>query len=84
MLINNSNDNVWNIRHVEVVTGGNQKYIFSIKKDSRVQRHEVGFSLPQRKWAILSINQEIEVNPYKEEDYITSIVLEADYMQKKM
>ncbi|KAJ3643562.1 hypothetical protein Zmor_026264 [Zophobas morio] len=70
--------------HVEVVTGGNQKYIFSIKKDSRVQRHEVGFSLPQRKWAILSINQEIEVNPYKEEDYITSIVLEADYMQKKI
>ncbi|XP_044272166.1 vesicle-fusing ATPase 1-like [Tribolium madens] len=69
--------------HIEVITGGVKKYIFSIKKDPRVHRNEVGFSLPQRKWATLSINEDIEVNPYKEEDYITSIVLEADYMQKK-
>ncbi|EFA10100.1 vesicle-fusing ATPase 1 [Tribolium castaneum] len=69
--------------HIEVITGGVKKFIFSIKKDPRVHRNEVAFSVPQRKWATLSINDDIEVNPYKEEDYITSIVLEADYMQKK-
>lgn len=72
-----------NRRHIEVVTGGVQKYIFSIKRDPRVSRNEVGFSVPLRKWATLSIGQEIKVRPYKEEDYLTAIVLEADYMQKK-
>jgi vesicle-fusing ATPase len=79
----NDSDFPQSVEHLEVVAGSGQRFIFSIKKDPRVQRHEVGFSLPQRKWAVLSINQEIEVNPYKEEDYITAIVLEADYMQKK-
>jgi vesicle-fusing ATPase len=79
----NDSDFPQSVEHLEVVAGSGQRFIFSIKKDPRVQRHEVGFSLPQRKWAVLSINQEIEVNPYKEEDYITVIVLEADYMQKK-
>lgn len=70
-------------RHVEVITGPGQKFIFSIKKDSSVGRNEIGFGLPQRKWAILSIGQAIEVNPYKEQDYIGIILMEADYMQKK-
>ncbi|RZC38213.1 vesicle-fusing ATPase 1-like, partial [Asbolus verrucosus] len=79
----NDTDFSQSVEHIEVITGGGQRFVFSVKKDSRVQKHEVGFNVPQRKWAILSIKQEIEVNPYKEEDYITSIILEADYMQKK-
>lgn len=57
--------------------------MFSIKGHSSIPRYHVGFSLPQRKWAVLSLNQEINVEPYIPDEYISSIVLEADYMQKK-
>jgi vesicle-fusing ATPase len=48
----------------------------------------VGFSLPQRKWATLSLNQDIEVKPYhfdptSSSEYLCTIVLEADFLQKK-
>lgn len=68
---------------MRVHTGGGQNFIFSIKSHPSIQRYTVGFSLPQRKWAVLSLNQEIQVDVYQPDEYISSIVLEADYMQKK-
>lgn len=49
----------------------------------------VGFSLPQRKWATLSLNQEIEVRPYyldpsSSTELLSTMVLEADFINKKM
>lgn len=70
-------------RFIDIHTGGNQHYIFSIKSHIDVPKKHVGFSLPQRKWAVLSLNQEIDVKPTKVEEYLTTIVVEADYMQKK-
>ncbi|XP_028131583.1 vesicle-fusing ATPase 1-like [Diabrotica virgifera virgifera] len=70
-------------KHVKVNTGGGQNFVFSIKAHPSIPRYHVGFSLPQRKWAVLSLNQEISVEPYNPDEYISSIVLEADYMQKK-
>lgn len=75
--------NNWNFRHIRVHTGGGQNFIFSIKPHSSMPRYNVGFSLPQRKWAVLSLNQEITVEPYHPEEYVSSIILETDYMQKK-
>ena len=46
----------------------------------------LGFSMPQRKWAILSLNQEIEVLPHRfdeTKDYIGSMVLHIDFFNKK-
>ena len=40
----------------------------------------------QRKWAMLSLNQDLQVQPYSfnpSRDTIASIVLEADFLQKK-
>ncbi|KAH1009525.1 vesicle-fusing ATPase 1 [Dendroctonus ponderosae] len=71
------------VRHIRINTGGGQTFVFSIKAHSSVPRYHVGFSLPQRKWAVLSLNQEIGVEPYQPEEYLSSIVLEVDYMQKK-
>lgn len=71
------------LRHIKVHTGGGQNFVFSIKGHPSIPRYNVGFSLPQRKWAVLSLNQEITVEPYHPEDYVSSMVLEADYMQKK-
>lgn len=69
-------------KHVRVNTGAG-KYVFSIKSHPSVPQNSIGFSLPQRKWAVLSLNQEIGVSPYVPQDIISTIVLEADYMQKK-
>ncbi|CAH1990020.1 unnamed protein product [Acanthoscelides obtectus] len=72
-----------NSKHIKIHTGGGQNFVFSIKSHPSIARYTVGFSLPQRKWAVLSLNQEINVEPYHPEEYISSIVLEADFMQKK-
>lgn len=62
--------------------------MFSVKRHHEVPRGTVGFSLPQRKWATLSLNQEIEVRPYyfnptSSTECLCNIVLEADFLQKK-
>ena len=40
----------------------------------------------QRKWAMLSLNQDLQVAPHHfdpKRDYLANIVLEADFLQKK-
>jgi len=72
--------------HIDVRTGPGQHFVFSIEADSKVPPGTVAFSLPQRKWATLSLNQEIEVSPYQfspEKHYLTSLVLEVDFFNKK-
>ncbi|XP_044754497.1 vesicle-fusing ATPase 1-like [Coccinella septempunctata] len=70
-------------KHIKVGTGGGQGFVFSIKSHSEIPRNNVGFNLPQRKWACLSINQEIDVSPYIPQDYISGITFEADFQMKK-
>jgi hypothetical protein len=83
-------DNMWQpfYRHIEVSTGPSQHYVFTVRFYSDVPRGTVGFSLPQRKWATLSLNQDIEVKPYhfdptSSSECLCTIVLEADFLQKK-
>ncbi|XP_066992655.2 vesicle-fusing ATPase 1 [Anabrus simplex] len=76
------------VKHIEVSTGPSQHYVFSVKFHSDIPRGAVGFSLPQRKWASLSLNQEIDVKPYyfdptSSSECLCSITLEADFLQKK-
>jgi len=72
--------------HLDVRTGPGQHFIFSIQADGKATPGTVAFSLPQRKWAVLSLNQEIDVTPYifsPEKHYLSSIVLEVDFFNKK-
>jgi len=72
--------------HIDVRTGPGQHFVFTIQTDSKVNAGTVAFSLPQRKWAVLSLNQEIEVSPYQfsmEKHYLSSIQLEVDFFNKK-
>lgn len=44
--------------------------------------------MPQRKWASLSLNQDIAVKPYyfdpkSDSELLSNVVLEADFLQKK-
>lgn len=65
----------------------NQNYVFTVETHNDVPRGCVGFSLPQRKWAALSVDQEIDVRPYQfdassSSNFLGTIVLEADFLQK--
>lgn len=75
-------------RHIEVTTAPNYHFVFTVRTHHEIPRGTVGFSLPQRKWATLSLNQEIEVRPYHFDptcntECLCNIVLEADFLQKK-
>jgi len=72
--------------HIDVRTGPGQHFVFTIECDGKVSQGTVAFSLPQRKWATLSLNQDIDVSPYQfspEKHYMSSIVLEVDFFNKK-
>eukprot|EP00088_Acartia_fossae_P024631 TRINITY_DN25545_c0_g1_i2.p1 TRINITY_DN25545_c0_g1~~TRINITY_DN25545_c0_g1_i2.p1 ORF type:complete len:745 (-),score=173.11 TRINITY_DN25545_c0_g1_i2:453-2687(-) len=72
--------------HLEVVTSPGHSFIFSIVADAGLNPGEMGFSMPQRKWAMLSIGQEVAVKPYifdKNRAYISQVTVEIDYFTKK-
>ena len=72
--------------HIDVRTGPGQHFVFTVEPDAKVTQGTVAFSLPQRKWATLSLNQEIDVSPYQfnpDKHYLSSIVLEVDFFNKK-
>ncbi|GFR08034.1 vesicle-fusing ATPase 2, partial [Trichonephila clavata] len=72
--------------HVEVTTSTNRKYVFTLKGCPGFPCGQIGFSLPMRKWAELSLNQTLEVRPYTFNpniQYIAKVVLEVDFLDKK-
>ena len=73
-------------RHIEVTTGPGQSFVFTIKSHREVAPLSIGFSLLQRKWATLSLGQDIDVRPFQfdaNQHTLANIVLEADFLQKK-
>jgi vesicle-fusing ATPase len=61
-------------------------FLFSPVPDRNVPRGVLGFSLIHRKWAYLSINQDIDVRVFAMDPNthcIGSVVFEVDYFQKK-
>ncbi|KAF2882969.1 hypothetical protein ILUMI_23197 [Ignelater luminosus] len=84
----NEHDFPPDVKHVDVNTGAGQHFVFSVKPHPAIAPRHVGFSLPQRKWAVLSLNQDIDVRPFHfsasgSTDCLCTIILEADFMQKK-
>ncbi|XP_061448181.1 vesicle-fusing ATPase isoform X6 [Rhineura floridana] len=72
--------------HVVVKTSPNHKYVFTLRTHSSVVPGSIAFSLPQRKWAGLSIGQEIDVSLYnfdKTKQCIGTMTIEIDFLQKK-
>ncbi|NXE41438.1 NSF ATPase, partial [Ptilorrhoa leucosticta] len=73
-------------QHVVVKTSPNHKYIFTLRTHPSVVPGSIAFSLPQRKWAGLSIGQEIDVSLYtfdKTKQCIGTMTIEIDFLQKK-
>ncbi|KAL4217085.1 hypothetical protein ACF0H5_023541 [Mactra antiquata] len=74
------------VRHVEIYTSPHTKYLFSKETHPNMSKGTVGFNLMQRKWATVSLNQELTIKPFEfDQRYQTigSIVLQVDFLQKK-
>ncbi|XP_035215516.1 vesicle-fusing ATPase 1-like [Stegodyphus dumicola] len=74
------------VRHVEVTTSTNHKYVFTLKSYPGFPSGQMGFSLPMRKWAELSLGQTLEVRPYTFDpniQYIAKMTIEVDFLEKK-
>ncbi|KAM3592834.1 uncharacterized protein V6R79_026219 [Siganus canaliculatus] len=72
-------------QHV-IVRNSAHKYVFTLKTHPSVNAGDIAFSLPQRKWAGLSIGQEVEVTNYKfdkSKQCISTMMVEIDFLQKK-
>lgn len=72
-------------RHLLVKTGPAHHFIFSVKNHPSLSNEEIAFAMPQRKWATLSLDQEVDVQPYTFENnqYIGSLTLSADFQSKR-
>uniref|UniRef100_A0A914WJ20 Vesicle-fusing ATPase n=1 Tax=Plectus sambesii TaxID=2011161 RepID=A0A914WJ20_9BILA len=85
-VVNKDDYDASRIKHVEVKTGPAHRYVFSIKNHPSVRRNEIAFAMPQRKWAALSLDQDVHVAPFNFDpntQYIGSITLDADFQTKK-
>ncbi|CDW51902.1 CDC48 N and AAA and CDC48 2 domain containing pro tein [Trichuris trichiura] len=74
------------LTHVEIKTGPAHRFVFSILNHPSVSVGTIAFSMPQRRWAQLSLDQEIEVQPYamdSKNQFIAGMTLETDFYQKK-
>uniref|UniRef100_A0A1I7UD63 Vesicle-fusing ATPase n=1 Tax=Caenorhabditis tropicalis TaxID=1561998 RepID=A0A1I7UD63_9PELO len=83
--VNKADFDAKQIKHVRVNPGPAHHYIFSIRNDPSIKQGEIAFGVPHRKWAVLSLDQELRVSPFtfQSSEYIGSIVLSADFNAKK-
>eukprot|EP00126_Sphaerothecum_destruens_P012374 Sdes_comp21224_c0_seq1m19880 len=63
------------------------EYVFSLKEDKQVQPGSLGFSNQQRRWAEVSLRENIAVKPYDptsdgKDIYISTLKLEVDFFSK--
>ncbi|KAL2078118.1 hypothetical protein ACEWY4_025803 [Coilia grayii] len=73
-------------QHVIVKTNPPHKYVFTVRSHEKMTPGSMGFSLPQRKWAAISIGQDVEVASYnfdKSKQCVGTMTVEVDFLQKK-
>ncbi|XP_068439386.1 vesicle-fusing ATPase-like [Clinocottus analis] len=80
------NEKETQFEHHVTVRNSAHTYVFTLKKHPSVNPGSIAFSLPQRKWAGLSIGQEVRVTNYKfdkSKQCINAVTVEVDFLQKK-
>ncbi|EFX83007.1 hypothetical protein DAPPUDRAFT_240520 [Daphnia pulex] len=74
------------VKHIEVSTSSGPCFVFTVKSHKNVLPSTIGFSFLQRKWATLSIGQDIDVRPFEfdtNEHTLAKMILEVDFHDKK-
>ncbi|XP_040577077.1 vesicle-fusing ATPase 1 [Lepeophtheirus salmonis] len=71
---------------ITIPSQGNREVAFSIGPEASVTAGYICFSSPHRKWAVLSVNEELGVSPFKFDpstQYVSSMCLEIEFYAKK-
>ena len=65
--------------------GENQQHLFSVNSNEQMLAGYVGFSMPQRKWASVDVNQAISVSAHRPDSskLVSSVVIAIDFYNKK-
>ncbi|WKX90797.1 hypothetical protein Q1695_009556 [Nippostrongylus brasiliensis] len=73
------------VKHIEMQTGPGHRFVCTIRNHPSMKRGEIAFAIAQRRWAVLTLDQEVLVRPFsfKSNEYIGSITLSADFQLKK-
>ncbi|XP_060563060.1 vesicle-fusing ATPase-like isoform X2 [Ruditapes philippinarum] len=74
------------VQHVEIYTSPHTKFLFTTTRHPSMAKGTLGFNLMQRKWAVISLHQEVQVNPFQfntRVQTIGTIVVQVDFLQKK-
>ena len=73
--------------HIVIASGQgeNQQHLFSVLSNEQMLAGYVGFSMPQRKWASVDVNQEISVSAHRPDasKMVSSVVIAIDFYNKK-
>jgi len=72
-------------KHVEII-GTSNSFIFTTRTDNSCPIGQIGFSAPQRKWAMISVDLPITVRPFVydlKSQAISVLVVELDFISKK-
>lgn len=72
--------------HLEIRTAAGTKFVVSTLQDSTIPAQHIAFGIQTRKWAVLSLNQIIDVAHYvfdKTKSCVTTVTLEVDFFSKK-
>jgi vesicle-fusing ATPase len=72
-----------NERHVVVQLPSNQSLVFTVEAIEGMTRGFIGFSGIHRKWGGIDVNADLNVTPYKTNEFIASMVLDLDFYNKK-
>ena len=73
------------IRHVEIV-GQSNSFVFTIRESKLCPPGQIGFSAPQRKWAMISVDLPITVKPMRYDlktQSVSIMTVEFDFISKK-
>ena len=80
-------DRLQGAKHILISTGQseNQQHLFSVLSNEQMLAGYVGFSMPQRKWASVDVNQDIAVSAHLPDStkLVSSVVIAIDFYNKK-
>lgn len=72
-------------KHVEIL-GQTNSCVFTIRTDKKCPSGQIGFSAPQRKWGMISVDLGISVRPFQYDlrsKSISVLTVELDFISKK-
>ncbi|XP_015243660.1 PREDICTED: vesicle-fusing ATPase-like [Cyprinodon variegatus] len=80
------NEKETNLEQHVIVHNNRQEFVFSLKTHPEVSVGSIAFSLPQRKWAGITLGDDFRVTNYKfdkSKGCISNMTVEIDFLQKK-